>query len=163
EAARDSPLGHYFAAETVCFLSFAGYLRQRHTALGQAALRLLHRALEGLRCGVPPQVVAEARLGELVETLWDHRSDAADPLVVRVLHEALRVLRRAPNAEPLFLGDSSEQEAFDWQIARLEALEPALQEYLGEIAPSLVRALSSATPARQRDLLLALIDLRAET
>src|SRR5436309_11990978 len=55
EAARDSPLGHYFAAETVCFLSFAGYLRQRHTALGQAALRLLHRALEGLRCGVPPQ------------------------------------------------------------------------------------------------------------
>src|SRR5438445_2586081 len=95
EAARDSPLGHYFAAETVCFLSFAGYLRQRHTALGQAALRLLHRALEGLRCGVPPQVVAEARLGELVETLWDHRSDAADPLVVRVLHEALRVLRRA--------------------------------------------------------------------
>ena len=53
EAAGDIPLGHFFAAETVCFLGFAGYLRQPDTPLGRAALRVLHRALEGLRCGVP--------------------------------------------------------------------------------------------------------------
>src|ERR687888_4048 len=99
EAAGDIPLGHFFAAETVCFLGFAGYLRQTDTPLGRAALRVLHRALEGLRCGVQPQVVAEARMGEILETLWDHRPDAIDPVVVRVFAEALRLLRRAPHAE----------------------------------------------------------------
>jgi hypothetical protein len=49
EAAGDIPLGHFFAAETVCFLGFAGYLRHPESALGRAALRVLHRALEGLR------------------------------------------------------------------------------------------------------------------
>src|SRR3954452_12503662 len=57
EAAGEIPLGHFFAAETVCFLGFGGYLRQPDTPLGRAALRVLHRALEGLRHGVPPQVV----------------------------------------------------------------------------------------------------------
>jgi hypothetical protein len=163
EDARESPLGHFFAAETVCFLSFAGYLRQRDTPLGQAALRVLHRALEGLRCGVPPQVVAEGRLGELVESLWDQRPTAADPLLARVFHEALRVLRRAPHAEPLLSGESSEQEAFNWQMARLEALESVVEEYLREMATPLANALVEASPARQRDLLLALSDLHAET
>src|SRR5438270_11841784 len=32
EAAGDYPLSHFFAAETVCFLSFAGYLRQPHSS-----------------------------------------------------------------------------------------------------------------------------------
>src|SRR5712691_5300906 len=60
EAARESPLGHFFAAETVCFLSFAGYVRQQDSPLGRAALRVLHRAMEGLRSGVQPHLVAEA-------------------------------------------------------------------------------------------------------
>src|SRR5436309_77714 len=70
EAAGDIPLGQYFAAETVCFLGFAGYLRQPQSAMGRAALRVLHRALEGLRFGVPPNLISEARVGELVEALW---------------------------------------------------------------------------------------------
>jgi len=163
EDARESPLGHYFAAETVCFLSFSGYLHQRDTPLGQAALRILHRALEGLRCGVPPQVVAEGRLGELVETLWDNRPQTPDPLLVRVFHEAMRALRRAPHAEPLLSGEISEQEAFNWQVARLDALEPVVEEYLREAAAPLALGLARASAARQRDLLLALSDLRAET
>src|SRR5947209_4471284 len=118
EAAGDIPLGHFFAAETVCFLGFAGYLRQTDTPLGRAALRVLHRALEGLRCGVPPQVVAEARLGEILEGLWDRRDGEPDPLVVRIFNESLRVLRRAPHAEGLFGIDAPEQEAFNWQVAR---------------------------------------------
>src|SRR6266567_2776293 len=99
EQACDNPLGHFFAAETVCFLGFPGFLtHDRRSPLGRAALRVLHRALEGLRCGVPPQVVAEARVGEMVEGLWDRRDAEPDPLAVRVFHEALRVLRRAPHA-----------------------------------------------------------------
>src|SRR5947209_16029733 len=118
EAAGDLPLGHFFAAETVCFLGFAGYVRQIDTPLGQAALRVLHRALEGLRCGVQPQVIAEARLGEVIEGLWDRRDGEPDPLVVRIFNESLRVLRRAPHAEGLFGIDAPEQEAFNWQVAR---------------------------------------------
>src|SRR5947209_4862721 len=83
-AAGDTPLGHFFAAETVCFLGFSGYVQQPDTALGQAALRVLHRSLEGLRSGVQPQVVAEARLGEIIENLWDNRPERIHPLVVRV-------------------------------------------------------------------------------
>src|SRR5439155_4121970 len=97
EAGGDHPLSHFFAAETVCFLSFAGYLRQPDNPLGEAALRVFHRALEGLRCGVQPQVVTEARLREQVEDLWDHRPERVHPLFVRILIEALRVLRRAPH------------------------------------------------------------------
>jgi hypothetical protein len=162
ERAADTPLGHFFAAETVCFLGFTGYLRQPDSPLGRAALRVFHRALEGLRFGVPANLVTEARLGELVETMWDHRQAGADPLVVRVYQEALRLLRRAPNAITTLGGEASEQEAFEWQTSRLAALEPALQDYLGEAGPALATQLAGAPPVRQRELLLALIDLRAE-
>ncbi len=163
EAGGDHPLSHLLAAETVCFLSFVGYLRQADSSLGQAALRVLHRALEGLRCGVQPQVAAEARLGELIEVLWDHRPERVHPLVVRVFSEALRTLRRAPHAEVLLAEDQYEQEAFSWQMSRLAALEPALNEYLDEAPRQLCAALATATPQEQRDLLYALADLRAET
>src|SRR5436309_547749 len=87
EAAGDIPLGHFFAAETVCFLGFGGYLRQPDTPLGRAALRVLHRALEGLRFGVPAHIVVEGRLGEVLENLWDHRPEGVHPLLVRVAVE----------------------------------------------------------------------------
>jgi hypothetical protein len=162
DSSAENPLGHFFAAETVCFLGFAGYVRQRGTPLGQAALRVLHRALEGLRCGVPPQMVPEARLGELIESLWDNRPSAADPLVVRVFLESQRVLRRAAHAEAALAGEGSEQEAFGWQMSRIAALEPALEDYLHEAPGALCQALPGATTAQQHDILLALADLRAE-
>jgi hypothetical protein len=162
EAAGDIPLGHFFAAETVCFLGFTGYLRQQKTALGRAALRVLHRALEGLRFGVPPSVVAEARIGEQVETLWDHRQPEADPLVVRIYLEALRLLRRAPHATASLAGESSDQEAFAWQMSRLTALEATLQDYLDEAVPLLGAQLAQVPLGQHKDILLALADLRAE-
>jgi hypothetical protein len=162
DAAGDTPLGNFFAAETVCFLGFAGYLRQADAPLGRAALRVLHRALEGLCFGVPPAVVAEARVGEMVETLWDHRRDSVDPLTVRVFEVALRVLRRAPHAEVALAGEGGEQEAFGWQISRLSALEPALTEYLTAVPARLCRRLRELPPAEHLDVLLALNDLRAE-
>jgi HEAT repeat protein len=163
EAGGDHPLSHFFAAETVCFLSFAGYLRQPNTPLGRAALCVLRRALEGLRCGVQPQLVTEARLGELIEELWDKRPEPIHPLVVRVFAEALRILRRAPYAEIILADEQYEQEAFSWQMSRLASLERALSHYLKEAPGPLCAALPDATAAEQRDLLCALLDVRAET
>jgi hypothetical protein len=162
EAEGASPLSHFFAAETVCFVSFAGYLRQAETPLGRSALRVLHRALEGLRSGVQPQLIAEARLGEVIEDLWDNRPDEVHPLVVRVFTEGLRVLRRAPHARQLLAEERSEQEALDWQLSRLTGLEVALEEYLREGAPLLGAGLALADAEEQRDRLLALADVRGE-
>jgi hypothetical protein len=163
EAASDLPLGHFFAAETVCFLGFGGYLRQPGSSLGRSALRVLHRALEGLRFGVPPALVSEARLGELVEGLWDSRVERVDPLVIRIFQESLRALRRAPHAEPLLAGDGVDQEAFSWQVSRLAALEAGLIEYLHDAPSALLTQFRQTPPTEHRELLLALADLRADT
>jgi hypothetical protein len=162
EQAGDIPLGHFLAAETVCFLGFTGYLRQAHTALGRSALRVLLRALEGLRYGVPANIVAEGRLGELVEALWDARGDEADPLAARIFHEALRLLARSPHLGSTLAGEASEQETFDWQVSRLAALEPALTDYLSEVARPLGLQLKDASPDGQREILQTLADLKAE-
>lgn len=162
ETAGPMPLGHFFAAEAVCFVGFAGYLRRPDSPLGRSALRTLKRAMEGLRTGVQPHLVAEARLGDMIEQLWDHRSKDVDPLVVRVFFEALRLLRRAPHAETCFTGEASEQEAFNWQLQRLAALEPVLVEYLHEAPARLCRQLCHASGPDRQEVLLALADLRAE-
>src|SRR5438105_2711234 len=160
EAAGEIPLGHFFAAETVCFLGFGGYLRDTNTPLGRAAVRVLHRAMEGLRHGVPPQVVSEARLGDAIESLWDHRSAGIDPLAVRVFLESLRLLRRAPHAEKIMAEEGIEAEGYSWQVSRLAALETALEEYVAEAPAALCAALAHAEARGQRDILLALIDLK---
>lgn len=162
EAAGDAPLGHFFAAETVCFLGFGGYLRQGHSSLGRAALRVLQRTLEGLRCGVQPTVILEGRLGELVESLWDHRPDAIDPLAVRIYREAVRLLQRAPHFESLLTPEGAEHESLNWQFSRLNALEPTLLEYLHDAPAALCQLLAARPVSEHRDILLALIDLRAE-
>jgi hypothetical protein len=162
ETAGEIPLGHFFAAETVCFLGFSGYLRQSRSSLGRSGLRVLQRALEGLRFGVPAMVVAEARLGELVETLWDSRADDVDPLAVRVYAEALRFLRRSPHLGATLAGEAAEQEAFDWQVSRMAAIEPALQDYLQDAPAELCALLDKCSSLVQKDVLLALADLKAD-
>jgi hypothetical protein len=172
--ARESPLGHYFAGETACFLGFAGYVRQPQTTLGRAALRLLHRAVEGLRHGVQPALIVEARLGEMIESAWDHRPTGNAPVHARIVHEALRLLRRAPHLKA-FVGEESaaEQEALDWQFSRLASLEPAFRDFLKEVPDRLLAALVPGSSLRARgeretrgeelaDLLLALNDLRVD-
>jgi hypothetical protein len=162
DGAGDIPLGHFFAAETICFLGFSGYLRQTETPLGRSALRVFHRALEGLRYGVPPQMIPEARLGELIEGLWDNRPERADPLVIRIAVEALRHLRRAPHLRVAMREDGPDKEAFDWQLSRLAALEPVLSDYLAEAPRELCADLPTARGQRQREILAALADLRCE-
>lgn len=161
-SAGDTPLSHFFAAETVCFLGFVGYLRAPTDSLSRAALRVLHGALEGLRWQLPPQVVVEGRLGEALERVWDTRPRRSHPLIAQIFQEALRLLRRAPHAEALLAEDPTEREAFQWQMSRLAALQPALEGYLHEAGLALAEALAEASITEQRDLLCALDDLRAE-
>jgi hypothetical protein len=162
DTAGDIPLGHFFAAETVCFMSFGGYLREANGGLRKPALRVLHRAFEGLRHGVQPQVLAEGRLGEVIEQLWDHRGDKVDPLVVRVFVEVLRQARRAHHIDRLMNEEHAELEGVQWQMSRLVALEPVVEDYLSEAAPYLMAALPTASPAEQHDILDALNDIRAD-
>jgi HEAT repeat protein len=125
---------------------------------------VLHRALEGLHYGggVQPYLVTEARLGEAIERLWDHRPEGAQPLLARVAVETLRLLRRAPHARALVPEEAADREAFDLQMSRLTVLEPVLTDYLEEAPAALRAALAQARGQDLKDLLQALCDLRAE-
>lgn len=162
ESSGEIPLSQFFAAETVCFFGFAGYLRHLEQPLGRAALRVLHRSMEGLRLGLPPHVVIEGRLGEALERVWDHRPPQANALVAHVFHEALRLLRRVPQAESALADEPGELEAYQLQIARLEALHEGLEEYLDQARGSLPRQVPRAAAAEERDLLRTLDEVRAE-
>lgn len=162
EDAEDLPLGHFFAAETVCFMGFGGMLRQFDGSLGRTALRILHQALEGLRYGVQPQMVAESRLGELIENVWDHRPEGYHPLIALVFQESIRLLRRAAHAEAALADEPSDREAFQWQISRVATLEGLMLEYLREAPPHLCSALKEVNPHDHKDLLHALTELRGE-
>ena len=162
EKAGELPLGHFFAAETLCIMGFAGYMRHPETPLGRAALRVLQRAMEGLRFGVQPQMIVEARLGEIIESLWDHRPEQVRPLVVRVAAEVLRLLRRTPQERDPLLEETTDWEAFDWQMSRLIALQPVLEDYCQEAPPYLREALPKARGVELTDILHALHELRAE-
>src|SRR5262249_41425177 len=83
------------------------------------------------------------------------------PLIAQVFAESLRLLRRASHAEVMMAEDRSDLEAFQWQMSRLAALQPALQEYLEEAPKKLSGTLATAPEADQRDILCALDDLHA--
>ena len=162
DEAGDIPLGHFFAAETICFLGFSGYLNQPDSPLGRAALRMLHRAMEGLRFGVPAQLIAEARLGEAIERLWDHRPEGASPQLARVAKETLRLLRREAHFKSLLGEELSDLEAFDWQMSRLLGLEAILSDYLEEAPRHMLARLSDAPDQEQKEILITLRDLQVE-
>jgi hypothetical protein len=109
-----------------------------------------------------PQVVIEARLGELIEDLWDHRPRTISPLIVQVFAEALRLERRAQHAELILSDERYEQEAYGWQISRLQVLDEALREYLSDAPTQLGIQLTSATPEEQGDILRALEDIHGD-
>src|SRR5260370_9141313 len=110
--AEEAPLRPYLAAEIACFTGFERYLEAPETAPGQAALRVLHQALLGLRNGVQPQVVAAGRLGEAVELAWEQRHRAIDPAAIRVLIEAVRLIPRADYSQRAFHENRRERERF---------------------------------------------------
>jgi hypothetical protein len=156
------PLGQFYAAETACCPGFVDVLRRPLSPLGRSALRVLHTALRGLRHGVPPQTVGEGKLGEAVARLWRHRPDRADPLVVRVLVESLRLLQRADHAEHALVGNLYGGETLRRQLHEISALEDAFVDYLTDAPAGLCDALATAGDDRRGDLLAALDDLRSD-
>jgi len=67
-----------------------------------------------------------------------------------------------PATSKISLGKSYDREALAWQFSHLATLEPALKEYLQEARAQLSKTLPTADPAEQKEILAALIDLRAE-
>ena len=160
--ADDCPLIHYLAAEIVCFLGFSGYVQDTSSETGRSAIRILHRAFEGLRLGVSPHLVAEARLGEVVETVWDHRDPGVDPILVLLFSEVLRHHRRSEYLERLLVDDPADQEGFRLQMSRIAALTPHLEDYLEQAGPALLADLLTAPATTQGEILLAIDELRLD-
>src|SRR5262249_60364224 len=101
EKALSSPLGHLFAAELLGFAHFGDYLLEPLAPEGQAALRVVCAALEGIRRGyVPASLYGEAQLGDIIRRLAEACPGRADPMLARVFLEALRPARRSYAAAP---------------------------------------------------------------
>lgn len=163
DASAAAPLGNVFAAETLCFEGFEDYLKRPRSKLGRAALQVTRRVFEGFRFFLQPQIVTESRMGEMIESIWDRRTRPAQAEVVRVLHETQRYLRRVPSALAMLEDEPAEREAFEWQVARMQALETPIEAELKTAAEELLNQLPGAAPHEQREILLALTDLRVET
>jgi hypothetical protein len=82
--------------------------------------------------------------------------------VARVALETLRLLRRQEHLRPALADEHSDQEAFDWQMSHLAALEPVLSDYLAEAPRHLAMRLGRVSEAERLEILGALNDLRAE-
>ncbi len=176
-APTDLPLSHYLAVETISFLGISGYLTQPDTEMGRIAVRVLRRALEGLRRGVEPARLAEARVGDLVEALWDSRPARDDPRVIQLLVEVMRVVRRLGAYEDasgksdnqwgaeeggLLEPGEADLEGWAWQASRLVALEPGIRKYLSKVSLPLARCLGLGSAEEEAEILAALTDLKAD-
>ncbi|MCS7166495.1 MAG: HEAT repeat domain-containing protein [Gemmatales bacterium] len=160
--ADEFPLAQYLAAEIVSFTSFAGYLRQGPTPQARAALRILLRAVEGFRFGVPPQLLAEARIGEMLAAVSEQPPNEPDPVLLRLGRECQRLLRRQTTLERALAEEPAEVEALRGQLRILESIEPQFREYLTEQGPNLLHRLRSFHGQELRDALWAVHDLRLE-
>ncbi len=160
--ACESPLGQFYAIETICYLGFAGYLQQPNSEDGLSALRVLLRAVEGFRSGVQPHLIAESQVGMLLETAWDHRPDGPAPLHVRLLIEAMRLSRRECNFRFAMRDEPGELEAVKWQFARITAIEHAIREFLKNQPELLLASLPTTAGREAAEYLQALRDLRVD-
>jgi len=161
-SAADVPLGQFYAAETAACKGFADYLRRPASPLGRSALRVLYQTLRGLRFGIQPQMIGDARLGEAVAQLWRCRPSRTDPLVVRVLIEAMRQLQRGDHAGRAVAGNSRVADGLRQQMGELLSLEDAFTDYLAEAPGHLLEDLATTDDNYRLDLLLALEDMQAD-
>src|SRR3954452_3601849 len=162
--ALDLPLGEAYAAEVVSFAAFAEFLHDPLTAEGQAALRVLRVAMEGVRKGrIPAGVYADAAFGDAVRRLAENCPDAVNPRLVLAFVEALRHSRRSSHTRPGFRDDPVRRQTVRWQHAFLKDAEPVLREYLHDIAGDLVRLLDCSHGRARREALAALAELQADT
>jgi hypothetical protein len=162
--ALDLPLAEGYAAEVTSFAAFAEFLHDPLTPEGQAALRVLRVAMEGVRRGrVPDAVYAEAAFGDAVRRLADGCPDAANPRLALAFLEALRHCRRSFHTRPAFRDDPVRRQTVRWQHAFLRDAEPVMREYLHDIGPDLTRLLDRTRGRARREVLRALAELQVDT
>src|SRR5262249_53264944 len=119
--ALDLPLGETYAAEVASFAAFAEHLHEPLSPEGQAALRVLRVAMEGVRHGrIPATVYADAAFGDSVRRLSEYCPDAVNPRLVLVAIEALRQVRRSFHTLPAFRDDPVRRQTVRWQHAFLK-------------------------------------------
>lgn len=160
--ADDFPLVHFYASELIAFSSFASYLQDFHDPHGKAAIRVLHRALEGLRCGISAHILAEARMGEMIETVWDRHQQEMHPLLVRLFCEVQRLLRRFHQYAQDLTGDLFEKEAYELQMSRMAMLEEQIDEYTRQAREQLPGMLQDFDESERADWIYAIQELRAD-
>lgn len=164
DEALDLPLGETYAAEVASFAAFAEFLHEPMSPEGQAALRVLRVAMEGVRHGrIPAPVYVDAAFGDSVRRLSDYCPDAVNPRIVLVAIEALRHVRRSFHTLPAFQDDPVRRQTVRWQNAFLKDAEPVLREYLHDIAGDLTRLLERTQGRARRESLMALAELQADT
>ncbi|MSR30752.1 MAG: HEAT repeat domain-containing protein [Gemmataceae bacterium] len=162
---------HLLAGELICFLSFEGYLRKPNNPTGRLALKALCLALQGIRAGNSPSLVSEARLGDLLEALWDsrkaekapaavNRPDDINPHMALVFHHALRVLKRFKGLKADFPGAGETADECQWQLTRMESLEIHIEEYLENARKGLQYALTRSPLLQHPDYLQAMCELK---
>src|SRR5947209_1187729 len=162
--ALDLPLGEAYAGELSSFAAFAEFLHDPLTCEGQAALRVLRVAMEGVRRGrIPAAVYSEAAFGDAVRRLSENCPDAVNPRLVLAFAEGLRHARRSFHTRPAFRDDPVRRQTVRWQHAFLKDAEPVMREYLHDIAGDLVRLLDETTGRARRETLTALTELHADT
>lgn len=158
----DFPLVHFYASEVVTFSHFSDYLKDYPDRLGEAAVRILYRAFEGLRCGISAQIVGEARLGEMLESIWDGHQLTVQSLLVRLFSEVLRHQRRAGQYAADLAEEHFEQEAYQLQVSRIASVEDQITEYLKQARSILPDRMPSVNQHELREWLIAIQELRAD-
>ncbi|HEX3147247.1 MAG TPA: HEAT repeat domain-containing protein [Gemmataceae bacterium] len=162
--ALDMPMGDGYAAELASFAAFAEFLHDPLTPEGQAGLRILRVAMEGVRMGrVPAGVYAEAAFGDAVRRLSENCPDVVNPRLVLAFIEGLRHARRSFHTLPAFRDDPVRRQTVRWQNAFLKDAEPVMREYLHDIASDLMRLLDCTHSRARREILKALAELHADT
>jgi hypothetical protein len=162
--ALDLPLAEGYAAEVSCFAAFAEFLHDPLTPEGQAALRVMRVAMEGVRHGrIPPSVIADAAFGDAVRRLSENCPNEVNPRLVLAFIEALRHGRRSFHTWAAFRDDPVRRQTVRWQHAFLKDAEPVLREYLHDIGGDLTRLLEQTRGRGRREILRALAELQADT
>jgi len=161
---RDNPLVYYCAVEIIAFPGFGRVLlgrpNDRDRRMGWQILRL---ALDGFRFGVHSRLLADCRLGDLLENLLDQPGIPDDPDFLIATAAAARLARRTPLLRRQLEGDSNDVEALSWQMAKIDAVEQTLELESPRIRKHLVRLALSRDEFAREKALRAIAELRIDT
>lgn len=158
---NDLALAPLFAAEILCFDSFINFYRSSDQPDRKKALRVLLSVMEGLYSGISFQVIAESRMGDLLECIWDNKADGEYcPIHVSVFINASRISKRCQALSESILPELPDPEEFLWQLRKMDSLESFFKNYIEEAKKQLAKDLENEPWSTHGDFLKAMNDLR---